>query len=403
MLQPRQQFSRKYSISTTGLLLLCAFGFTNPATAQNFNTVGELSSFAEVPADAIPGQSGVNGVASTVPPGAPPVPQHTAAPGIKGDTPVAPPAIGAPSPQPGRAEVPGPTAVIVIDMDEDASQARAPIWKDLPDAPDRSHISKGTEFPVSCISSLTSKTAKEGDPIEARLKVDLKIGGELIAPKGSLVRGHVTSAYPARRLLAAEIGLKRWMKASGALGLQFDEIINHKNEHVPLEAIPARHARIINNKNTGRVLGVNGQGQIASPLSVQLKHQGVHMAVRGAAAVGGVFTMGAVPVVFGAIGAIDPSFAFMHPVGKNVHHRRLKGFGMGVISGLPGGFILADFLIRGVESQIRPGDEFLVCLKQDFTGRKSTSAELMPYPHTRLRGEILLKPTKKGKRTNVNQ
>lgn len=401
MLQHRRQLSPKYNISMTGVLLLCAFGFTNPANAQSANTVGELSSFAEVPSDSIPDQSGVNGVGLTVTPSVMPTqqPTDTFAESSAG-TPVPPGAVINPATKTSSAATPPHTGVIVIDMDEDTPQTKEPIWKDLPDSPDQNHISKGTEFPVSCISSLTSKTAKEGDPIEARLKVDLKIGGNLIAPKGSLVRGHVTSSYPARRLLAAETGLKRWMKASGALGLQFDEIINHKNEHIRLEAIPARHARIINNKNTGRVLGVNHQGQIASPLSVQLKHQGVHMAVRGAAAVGGVFTMGAVPVVFGALGAIDPSFAFMHPVGKNVHHRRLKGFGMGVISGLPGGFILADFLIRGVESQIRPGDEFLVSLKQDFTGQKSTSAELVPYPHTRLRGEILLKPSKKGNRTN---
>lgn len=389
----------------TALLLAVSTGSFTSVAAQNQFDSHRSGSLAELPVGAIQQQETVDAVGMTV------IPSPMPAPGA-GVTPYESPQTAQPMPivnplTAGRndQEAPEHNGIIVVDTDQfdpPPSTQKAPVWKELADSPDKSIMTRGTEFPVSSISSLTSKTAKVGDPIEARLKVDLKIGGKLIAPKGSLVRGHVTSAYPARRLLIAEIGLKRWMRANGAIGLQFDEIINHQNEHIPLEAIPAKRPKIINNKNTGRVLGVNHQGQIVSPLSTQLKHQGIHLAIRGAAATGGVFGMGAVPVVFGALGAADPSFAFMHPVGKNVHHRRLKGFGMGVLSGLPGGFILADFLIRGVESQISPGDEFLVSLKQDFTGKKSTSAELVPYPHTQLRGEIMLKPTKKSKRSSVD-
>lgn len=314
----------------------------------------------------------------------------------------------APSNPPPRAVsvlIPLPVAAsdgpIVVDSDEEpaAKPAEAKfVWKEIADSPDKIQITAGTEFPVVCVSCLNSKTAKPGDRVEARLKVDIKIGGKMIAPKGSKVIGHVSSAHPARRLLVAELKLRdRWMRANGAIGLQFDEIVNNKNEHMPLIAVPARHARIVNNKNEGRVLGVNHEGQIASPLSIQLKHQGVHLAIRGAAAVGGVFSMGALPVAFGVIGAMDPSFAFMHPVGKNVHHRRLKGFGMGVLSGLPGGFIVADFVVRGTEAEVKPGDEFLVSFKQDFNGRVATEAELLPGVKTRVQGEVLTK-TKKSKK-----
>ncbi len=160
---------------------------------------------------------------------------------------------------------------------------------------------------------------------------------------------------------------------------------------MPLVAKPARQARIVKNKNEGRELGVNHNGEIAAPLSTQLKHQGEHLVIRGAAAVGGVFTMGAVPVVFGVLGAISPSFAYMQPVGQNVPHRRLKGFGMGVISGMPGGFVVADFLIRGVEAQVKPGDEFLVELQQHFTGEANTSAELLPEKTKNVHAEVLNK------------
>ena len=126
------------------------------------------------------------------------------------------------------------------------------------------------------------------------------------------------------------------------------EIVTSDGKHLPLVAKPARVRRVVKNKNEGRVLGVNHQGELASPLSTQLKHQAVHLAIRGAASVGGVFSMGAVPAAYGIIGAINPSFAFLKPVGKNVPHRRLKGFAMGVVSGLPGGFLIADTIIKGI-------------------------------------------------------
>ncbi len=291
---------------------------------------------------------------------------------------------------------------IVVDSDLDVTPGNLQeksVWKEITDSPGQVKISTGTEFPVVSISCLTSKTAKTGDHVEARLRLDLKIGGRVIAPKGSRVTGHVTSVHSARRLLVAELKLReRWLRANGALGLQFDEILTSDNSHIPLVAVPARHARIVSNKNEGRILGVNHEGQIASPLSIQLKNQGIHLAIRAAAACGGVFSMGAVPVAFGVLGAIDPSFAFMHPVGKNVHHRRLKGFGMGVLSGLPGGFLVADFVIRGAEAEVKPGDEFLVSFKQDFTGRIATEAELLPTVKTKVEGEVLTKTTKKQKK-----
>jgi hypothetical protein len=293
--------------------------------------------------------------------------------------------------------------VVVIDNDLEKSGEQLKetnAWSEIPDSPaGQGYLAAGLRFPIVSISSLSSKTARVGDRVESRLKVDLRIGGRLIAERGTLVVGHVSSAHKARRLLIAEMALKRWMRANGALGITFDEIITSNNEHLPLVAMPARQARIVHNKYEGRVLGVNRKGEIAAPLSIQLKHQGAHLAIRGAAAAGGIFSMGAVPVVFGVLGAMHPSFAFMHPVGKNVPHRRLKGFGMGMLSGLPGGFIVADFLVRGAEAQIKPGDQFLVELHQDFTGEASTEAQLLPSGTRKVTGKVL--STKKKKQADA--
>jgi hypothetical protein len=286
-------------------------------------------------------------------------------------------------------------AIAVVDNDAEKTQDCQPNetarWQETIDSQGNSHIATGVRFPIVAVSSLSSRTAKVGDRMEARLKADLKINGRLIAPKGAHVVGHVSSSYKARRLLVAEVSLHRAMRANGALGITFDAIVTENGELLPLVAKPARQARIIKNHNEGRVLGVNHNGEIAAPLSTQLKHQGEHLAIRGAAAVGGVFTMGAVPVLFGVLGAMNPSFAFMQPVGNNVSHRRLKGFGMGVLSGLPGGFVVADFFIRGVEAQVKPGDEFLVELHQNFTGEPSNSAEIVAGQQKTVKGEVLNK------------
>ncbi len=290
-----------------------------------------------------------------------------------------------------------PTEIMIVDNDEFKAAAIEKFsYTEIADSPDKTFIEAGARFPVHMSTTLTSKTAKVGDPVEGRLKIDLKIGGKLVAPKGSLVLGHVTRVYPARKMIVAELALnKRWMRMAGALSFNFDEIVTPAGEHLPLVAAPAQQARIIKNMNEGRVLGVNHNNEIASPLSTQLKHQGMHLAIRAGAAAGGVFSFGIVPVAYGVMGAVNPSFAFMQPVGKNMRHRRLKGFALGIITGLPGGFLISDSIIRGPEAVVQPGDIFHAEFKQNFTGEAATDAQLIPGASTKVHGEQIKAPKKK--------
>jgi hypothetical protein len=286
-----------------------------------------------------------------------------------------------------------PAGPVVIDNDEAQLQAEYK-WTEIKDGPNKTHISAGARFPVAVQSQITSKTAKVGDPIEARLKVDLKIGGRLIAPKGTRVIGHVSSVNKARKLIVAEFTPnQRWLRMAGSVGVTFDEIVTDDGQHIPLVAMPARNPRIIKNGATGRVLGVNASGQVASPLSTQLKMQVAHEAIRLGASAAGVFSFGAVPAAYACVGAISPSFAFMQPIGKNVRHRRIKGAAMGLVSGLPGGFLISDSIIRGPEAIIEPGDTFEAEFKQDFTGEASTEADLLPGASIKVHGQVV--PVKK--------
>lgn len=281
--------------------------------------------------------------------------------------------------------------IVVIDNDKLAESETLQEWKweEIPDEAGKTHITAGAQFPVVLVSEHNSKTSKVGNPVEGRLNVDVKIGGKLVATKGCRVIGHVFTVRPARRLLHAELSPKSWMKANGAIGIQFDEIISQNGEHLPLIAKPAKQPRIVVNKHEGRVMGVNHRGEVASPLSTQLKGQAAHLAIRAGCSAAGVFSMGAVPLAYGVVGALNPSFAFLKPVGLNVRHRRLKGFAMGVCQGLPGGFLVSDMIIKGPEAVVKPGDTFLCEFKENFTGEPATAAELLPGASTKVQGEVL--------------
>jgi len=200
----------------------------------------------------------------------------------------------------------------------------------------------------------------------------------------------------ARKVLKAELSRHRWLKSAGEFGIQFDEIVTEQNEHLPLVAIPARQVRFVKDMNEGRVLGINDQGEIVSPLSAQLKsqsiHWGIHIGVTAAGIAGRPIGLSVIPATYACIGAIDPSFAFMHPVGKNMKHRRIKGFALGLISGVPGGGFICDAIVRGPEAIIEPGDSFEVELKKTFTGEHmivAKSVEQSPKASATVHGQVL--------------
>jgi hypothetical protein len=282
----------------------------------------------------------------------------------------------------------------IIDNDEIVEVKETIKYKELPTDDGKTKIIAGAQFPVVICSQINSKTAKAGDSIEARLKYDLKIGDRLIAPKGSIVNGHLNYALKARCTMRSLLSTERWYRNSGCIGVAFDEIVTEKGEHIPLIATPAQMARIVKNKAEGRVLGVNHKGQITGPWSQQLRYKAIRIGLNFALAPAGVFSFGAMPVALGCIGAANPSFAFCKPVGLNVRHRRLKGFALGFLSGVPGSWIIEDTVIKGQEAIIKPGDELLAEFQQEFTGEPATDADLIAGGKGKVHGQVL--PKKNG-------
>ena len=281
------------------------------------------------------------------------------------------------------------TNTIIIDNDEAVEQEATIKFEALPTDDGKTKAVAGAKFPIVIVSELSSKSAKVGDSIQGRLKYDLKIGDRLVAQKGSPVMGHINYALHARTPMKSLISANRWYRNSGCLGVQFDEIINERNEHIPLVAEPAKQPLYVKNKGEGRELGINHKGQITGPWSQQLKYKAVRIGMNAAMAPLGTFTFGAMPVALGVMGAINPSFAFMKPVGLNVRHRRIKGFCWGALSGVPGSWLIEDTTVKGQEAIIKPGDEFLAELRQEFTGTPATDAEMMDSANQKVHGEVV--------------
>ncbi len=278
--------------------------------------------------------------------------------------------------------------VLVVDSDQVSEVEETVKYENLPTDEGKTRIKTGARFPVVVTSQISSKNAHKGDGLEARLKYDLKIGDRLVAKKGSAVQGHINYALPARSVMHSLVSPNRWYRNSGCLGVEFDEIITEKGEHLPLVAAPAKNALIVKNKAEGRVLGVNHLGQIAGPWEQQLKYKAIRIGLNAAMAPAGVFSFGAMPVALGLMGAANPSFAFMKPVGTNVRHRRIKGFAWGFLSGIPGSWLIEDTVVKGNEAIIKPGDEFLVEFHQEFTGEPASEAQMMPNANAKVHGDV---------------
>lgn len=284
---------------------------------------------------------------------------------------------------------------VVVDSDEAFQVEETLAYEEMPTDDGKTVAKAGARFPIVISSQISSKTAKQDDPIQGRLKYDLKIGDRLVAAKGSVVNGHLNYVLKARTILHSLVSPERWYRNSGALGLAFDEIVNENGEHIPLKAQPARQARIIKNKAEGRELGVNHYGQVTGPWAQQLRYKAIRVGLNFAMAPAGVFSFGAMPVALGVIGAANPSFAFSKPVGLNVRHRRLKGFAWGFLSGIPGSWLIEDTTCKGQEAIIKPGDEFYAELVEEFTGTPATEAQLMPGASSKVKGQVLTKAKKK--------
>jgi hypothetical protein len=86
-------------------------------------------------------------------------------------------------------------------------------------------IADGTEFTVVTIDEITSKTAAEGDPLMFKVAQDVKVDGQVVIAKDSLVKGVVAQAKKA--------GM---MGKGGSLGIRVESTTTVDNQKLKLRS-----------------------------------------------------------------------------------------------------------------------------------------------------------------------
>ena len=86
-------------------------------------------------------------------------------------------------------------------------------------------IADGTEFTVVTIDEITSKTAAEGDPVTFKVAQDVKVDGQVVIAKDSLVKGIVAQAKKA--------GM---MGRGGSLGIRVESGMTVDNQKLKLRS-----------------------------------------------------------------------------------------------------------------------------------------------------------------------
>jgi len=114
-------------------------------------------------------------------------------------------------------------------------------------------IPDGTEFEIVTVDEISSKTASEGDPLTFKVSEDLKIGGQVVIAKDTIVKGTVSNVEKSGH-----------MGKSGKLGIRVDSTTAVDGQKVRLRASKGK----VGDDKTGSVIALT---ILVSPLFL-LKH-----------------------------------------------------------------------------------------------------------------------------------
>lgn len=106
-------------------------------------------------------------------------------------------------------------------------------------------VPAGTSLPIAFTSTISTKTAKEGDPVGARLTAPLVIDGRTIAPAGAAVRGSVIDVYSGSK----EIG------GTPRLSLRFDQLSLGDGRSVAIAADIAEQGKSESGRDAAKIAG----------------------------------------------------------------------------------------------------------------------------------------------------
>jgi len=223
------------------------------------------------------------------------------------------------------------------------------------------------QFTAILNTPITSKMARNGDPVYARLGSPLTISGHLFAP-GSMLLGQITEVDHARRHIMAEVSPKRWLNSDGGVGMEFDQVIGPDGSRAPICGVPMKMSREERGALHEKSIAVSKKGVVGPSRTSEILPKLTRTAI-GAAAT--ITHSPIVPLAGGLLGAIAPSLVLESTdkeYQSEIKHRRLKGFAAGAIAGVPGGFLVNDTLIKGRDAMLPTGTVLFMKLDPALSG-----------------------------------
>jgi hypothetical protein len=113
-------------------------------------------------------------------------------------------------------------------------------------------VPAGTQLTVALSQDLSTKTAKPGDSVEARLVSDLMIDGRRALPAGSRVSGTVTDVISGSKTIGG----------TPTLGLRFDSLVLENGQKIAINGELVQKAKSDTAGDTAKILGGAAAGAI---------------------------------------------------------------------------------------------------------------------------------------------
>jgi hypothetical protein len=121
-------------------------------------------------------------------------------------------------------------------------------------------VPAGTPISVKLASSVSSKTANVGDPVQGRLASDLVVGGRRVAAAGSALQGSVTQVVSGSKKVGG----------TPTLGITFDSLVVANGSSAAINAQLVQQAASDTGKDTAKIVGGAAAGAI---IGHQISHK----------------------------------------------------------------------------------------------------------------------------------
>lgn len=263
------------------------------------------------------------------------------------------------------------TVVQARETEGSGRQAAVPVevpmlsqWAVVRSGPRSWQVVSGGSLQVEMLTTLDSATANVGDSCEAKLTAPMHSeNGEVLAQAGSIITGRVTGVDRSSRVIKADLPSRHWLDANGALGLEFDQI--QAGRQIRLRATPLPGSEVIRFAAGNPIpLEVDKKGEVTVKFS-GVKYGAMSTAITGGELATGPIGLVAGPLISGVVGAVSPAYSYGKPAGDVEGHRRIKGFFLGMVKGLPGGGLLTGAVEHGEDISLATGDRLLLGVRQE--------------------------------------